>query len=87
MNVETLSSGINGIANILYFLGLKKNLLSVGKITSLGYIIVFDERQCLVNHRKDHQDTMKGIQNASNDFYHLDMRILMYMVLLWRLGW
>jgi hypothetical protein len=54
VNVETLSSGIMRIANILYFLGLKKNLLSIGKITSLGYIIMFDERQCLVICRKDY---------------------------------
>jgi hypothetical protein len=53
MNVETLSSGITRIANILNFLGLKKNLLSIRKITSLGYLIVFDEKQCLVIHRKD----------------------------------
>jgi hypothetical protein len=36
MHVETLSSGIKRIVNILYFLGLKKNLLNIGKITSLG---------------------------------------------------
>jgi hypothetical protein len=72
VNVETLSSGTNGIANILYFLGLKKNLLNVGKITSIGYVIVFDERQCLVIRRKDHQVIMRGIQDGFNGFYHLD---------------
>jgi hypothetical protein len=76
MNVETLSSGINGIANILYFLRLQKNLLNIGKITNLGYIIVFDESQCLVIRRKDHQVITRGIQDTSNGFYHLDMKTL-----------
>jgi len=76
MNVETLSSGINGIANILYFLRLQKKLLNIGKITNLGYIIMFDEIQCLVIRRKDHQVITRGIQDTSNGFYHLDMKTL-----------
>jgi hypothetical protein len=50
--------------------------LNVGKITSLGYIIIFDERQCLVIRRKDHQVIMRGIQDGFNGFYHLDMKTL-----------
>jgi hypothetical protein len=33
-------------------LGLKKNLLSIGKIASQGYM--FDAKQCLVIYEQDH---------------------------------
>lgn len=52
VTVETPSRGIEGITNVLYVLGLKKNLLSIGKIASQGYM--FDAKQCLVIHERDH---------------------------------
>jgi hypothetical protein len=52
VNVETPSGGIKGITNTLYVLGLKKNLLSIGKVASQGYM--FDAKQCLVIHKQDH---------------------------------
>jgi hypothetical protein len=52
VTLETPSHGIKGITNILYVLGLKKILLSIGNIASQGYM--FDAKQCLVIHKQDH---------------------------------
>ncbi len=45
---------IKNIANVLYILELKKNLLNMSKIVSQNYIVVFDSKQCLVIHKQDH---------------------------------
>jgi hypothetical protein len=47
--------GIMGIMNVAYVFGLKKKLLNIGMITSQGYIIMFNVRECLMIHEQDHQ--------------------------------
>jgi hypothetical protein len=67
---------IKNIANVLYILELKKNLLNMSKIISQNYIVVFDSKQCLVIHKQDHWLTIKKTWNPFNGLYHHDVKLL-----------
>jgi len=53
----------------LYVLGLKKNLLSISKITDENYTVVFDEKQCLI---KDQNNNIIARGLRCNDTYRFD---------------
>jgi hypothetical protein len=55
-----MSSGMMDFTNIAYVFGLKKDLLNIGMITSQGYIIMFDAKECFVIHKQNHQVAIIG---------------------------
>lgn len=65
------SSGtIKQIHNILYVPGVRSNLFSVGRLTDIGYRVLFESKHCLV-YDKNHptQLFLRGIRESRNNLY------------------
>lgn len=67
-----LSDGsIKKVSNVLYVLGIQKNLLSVGSLTGSGYIACFDKSRCLLFTKNSKTSIAEGIKNQKNGLYQL----------------
>jgi hypothetical protein len=68
------SRKIKTIVDVLYVLGLSKNLLLVGMIANKGNIMVFDFGKCLIIQNKNPNTIMaKGVKDPNNGLYKLEV--------------
>ena len=52
------------IENVLLVDGLKQSLLSVSQLCDKGYLVSFDSRNCVIEHKKHNQLDIKVITSA-----------------------
>jgi hypothetical protein len=68
------SRKIKIIVDVLYVLGLNKNLLSVEMIVDKRNTMVFDFGKCLVIQKKDPNTIVaKGVRDPNNGLYKLEV--------------
>lgn len=62
----------NKIFDVFYVVGVKRNLLSVGRLTDLSHIALFDSKQCYVlNKRNTRKVLLQGERDPRNSLYRL----------------
>ena len=59
------------IENVLLVEGLKQNLLSVSQLCDKGYLVSFDSKKCLIEHKND--TNIKHIGYRVNNVYMIDL--------------
>lgn len=71
---------IKTIGNILYVLGLTKNLFSVGLIADKGLTIHFSPHACHVIDKNTNQTFLRGIRDSTNSLYRIEDSIFVHCV-------
>jgi hypothetical protein len=65
---------INTIVDVLYVLGLMKNLLSIGMIVDKGNIVIIDFNKCLVvNNQNPNSIVVRGVRDPKNGLHKLEV--------------
>jgi hypothetical protein len=70
VKIEELSGEIKTIRNVLYVPGVKSNLLSVGKFTNLGHVVLFKSTHYLIfNRDQPDQVFLQAFHNPKSKMY------------------
>jgi hypothetical protein len=73
ISTTTQSGKIKSVHNILYVPGVKTNLLSVGKLTDLGYKVFFDSKRCYIFENEASGEVfLQGIRDPRNKLYRVE---------------
>ena len=76
VNTTDSSGAIKTISQILYVLGVMTNLLSIGRLTDIGYTIVFETTQCIITDTyNDKAILLQGTCDPRNNLYRITSKI------------
>lgn len=77
-NIISHNGAIKTMNNVIYVLRVSKNLLFVGAITNMGYMVMFGITKCwIISTKSLHKLIVNGRRDPTNGLYKLTMEVIL----------